>query len=140
MKSTHVFLDDLSSDLGDDERTDVGVVDHGQDGLQVDGVRGKIDVFNLHHVLLHFLLLDISLHYQSLLDVVNFGLRQDQIQVEFVERNCEGVFKYFHTSLLIIQIFVNHFPLSLHEFGTFCTSLLINDKINRFFDILFRLL
>ena len=135
MKSTHVFLDDLSSDLGDDEGTDVGVVDHGQDGLQVDGVRGKIDVFNLHHVLLHFFLLDISLHDQSFLDVVNFGLRQDQIQVEFVERNGEGVFKYFHTSLLIIQIFMDNFPLSLHEFRTFCTFLLINDKINRFFDI-----
>ena len=116
MKSTHVFLDNLPSDLGDDEGTDVSVVNHGQDSLQVDGVRGKIDVFNLHHVLLHFLLLDISLHYQSLLDVVNFGLRQDQIQVEFVERNCEGVFKYFHTSFLIIQIFMDNFPLSLHEF------------------------
>ena len=116
------------------------MVNHGQDSLQVDGVRGKIDVFNLHHVLLHFLLLDISLHYQSLLDVVNFGLRQDQIQVELVERNGEGVFKYFHTSLLIIQIFMDNFPLSLHEFGTFRTFLLINDKINRFFDIFLGLL
>ena len=116
------------------------MVNHGQDGLQVDGVCGKIDVLNLHHILLHFPLLDISLHYQSLLDVVNFGLRQNQIQVEFVERNCEGVFEYFHTSLLIILIFMDHLPLSLHEFGTFCTSLLVNDKINRFFDILFRLL
>ena len=140
MKSTHVFLDNLPSDLGDDEGTDVSVVNHGQDGLQVDGVRGQIDVFNLHHVLLHFLLLDISLHYQSLLDVVNFGLRQDQIQVELVERNGEGVFKYFHTSLLIIQIFMDNFPLSLHEFGTFRTFLLINDKINRFFDIFLGLL
>ena len=140
MKSTHVFLDNLPSDLGDDEGTDVSVVNHGQDGLQVDGVRGQIDVLNLHHVLLHFLLLDISLHYQSLLDVVNFGLRQDQIQVELVERNGEGVFKYFHTSLLIIQIFMDNFPLSLHEFGTFRTFLLINDKINRFFDIFLGLL
>ena len=142
MKSTHVFvfLDDLPSELGDDEGADVRVVNHGEDSLQVDRVRGEIDVFNLHHILLHFLLLDISLHYQSLLNVVNFGLRQDQVQVEFVERNSEGVFKYFHTSLLIIQIFMDHFPLSLHEFRVFCTFLLINDKINGFLDILFCLL
>ena len=116
------------------------MVDHGQDGLQVDGVRGKIDVFNLHHILLHFLLLDISLHYQSLLDVVNFGLRQDEIQIEFVERNGEGVFEYFHTGLLVIQISIHYFPLSLHEFRVFCTFLLIDDKINGFLDILFCLL
>ena len=142
MKSTHVFvfLDDLPSELGDDEGADVRVVNHGEDSLQVDRVRGEIDVFNLHHILLHFPLLDIPLHYQSLLDVVNFGLRQYQVQIEFVERNSEGVLKYFHTSLLIIQIFMDNFPLSLHEFGTFRTFLLINDKINRFFDIFLRLL
>ena len=116
------------------------MVNHGQHSLQVDGVRGEIDDFNLHNILLHFLLLDISLHDKSLLDIVNFGLRQDQIQVEFVERNCEGVLKYFNIRLLIIQIFVNNFPLPLHEFRTFCTFLLINDKINRFLDIFLRLL
>ena len=116
------------------------MVNHGQDSLQVDGVRGKIDVFNLHHVLLHFLLLDVSLNYQSLLDVVHFGLRQDQIQVKFMERNRKGVFKYFNIGLLIIQIFMDNFPFSLNEFGTFCTFLLINDKINRFFDIFLCLL
>ena len=116
------------------------MVNHRQDSLQVDGVRGKFDDLNLNNILLHFLLLDISLHYESLLDVVNFGLRQDQIQVEFVERNCEGVFKYFNVGFLIIQIFMDNFPLSLHEFRTFCTFLLINDEINRFFDIFLCLL
>ena len=130
----------MPSDLGDDEGTDVSVVNHRENSLQVDGVRGKFDDLNLNNILLHFLLLDISLHDKSLLDIVNFGLRQYQVQVEFVERNSEGVFKYFHTSLLIIQIFMDNFPLSLHEFGTFRTFLLINDKINRFFDIFLCLL